>query len=273
MLCKHDDGSWTLYLSDTGDQMEFQELLPLLVSGPSLFFFIVFPLHRDLNEFFTIEYELPDGQWSKPYQSSLTLKEAILQSLATIAVMGTFSYKGMDHCVELKPKVGTHKNLLNPGIVEEDIKKKDEELQQIIKSMLYYREGLVEFVNQLIFTVNNLAVKDDDFVLVRSRVDMIAKRSEYHRIKHPCTLVHIQFYHSLMQDFEQIYDTASAPLLTHSRFLQLLKHLRIVPFRDGVKFLIPCVLERARDFWNARARMSAHAQAQAMIANHYARVI
>ena len=30
-------------------------------------------------------------------------------------------------------------------------------------------------------------------------------------------------------------------------------------------------LERARDFWNAR--MSAHAQAQAMIANHYARVI
>ena len=37
-LRQHLDGSWTLYLSDTGGQMEFQELLPLLVSGPSLFF-------------------------------------------------------------------------------------------------------------------------------------------------------------------------------------------------------------------------------------------
>ena len=50
-LLENLDGSWTLYLSDTGGQMEFQELLPLLVSGPSIFF-IVFPLHRNLNERF-----------------------------------------------------------------------------------------------------------------------------------------------------------------------------------------------------------------------------
>ena len=48
-LREHFDGSWSLYISDTGGQMEFQEILPLLVSGPSLFF-IVFPLHRDLND-------------------------------------------------------------------------------------------------------------------------------------------------------------------------------------------------------------------------------
>ena len=29
---------WTLYITDTGGQPEFQELLPILVSGPTLFF-------------------------------------------------------------------------------------------------------------------------------------------------------------------------------------------------------------------------------------------
>ena len=183
-LRQHLDGPWTLYLSDTGGQMEFQELLPLLVSGPSLFF-VVFPLHRDLNELFTIQYELPDGQQSEPYQSSLTLKEAILQSLATIAAMGTFTYKGVgDESVKLKPKVllvGTHKDLLNPATVEEDIKKKDAELQQMITTKSYYRENLIESAsrNQFIFAVNNLADNDDDFAAIRARVNTIAKLSRY----------------------------------------------------------------------------------------------
>ena len=183
-LRQHLSGSWTLYLSDTGGQMEFQELLPLLVSGPSLFF-IIFPLHRDLDELFTIQYELPDGQRSEPYQSSLTLKEAILQSLATIAAMGTFTYKGVGNdSVELKPKVvlvGTHKDLLNTTTVEKDIKKKDAELRQMITTKSYYRENLIESAskNQLMFTVNNLAEGDDDFAAIRARVNTIAKLSRY----------------------------------------------------------------------------------------------
>ena len=40
---------WMVYLTDTGGQIEFQEVLPLLVSGPSVFF-LVFRLDRDLNK-------------------------------------------------------------------------------------------------------------------------------------------------------------------------------------------------------------------------------
>ena len=48
------------------------------------------------------------------------------------------------------------------------------------------------------------------------------------------------------QDFERIYSTTSDPLLMHSRFFELLKHLRIiVPFLDGNKVFIPCVLAHA----------------------------
>ena len=335
-LRKQLDGSWTLYLSDTGGQMEFQELLPLLVSGPSLFF-IVFPLHRDLNELFTIEYELPDGQRSKAYQSSLTIKEAILQSLATIAAMGTFTYKGMGHCTELKPKVllvGTHKDLLT---ADKDIRKIDSDLQQTITSMSHYREGLVEFAseNQLIFAVNNLTENDDDFAPIRFRVNSIAELSEYkmsipthwlvfslvirsltdrvvsydqcYNVAQQCGIDSegelketLWFLHTKMgviryfpygdlskiiiidpqllfdriteliiktftfekagkllcdefkkkgifslEGFERI-NTTSDPLLTHQRFFELLKHLRIIiPFLNGVKFLIPCVLAHA----------------------------
>ena len=184
-LRKHFDGSWSLYISDTGGQMEFQEILPLLVSGPSLFF-IVFPLHRDLNERFMIEYQLSDGRQSQPYQSTLTLKEAILQSLATIAAMGTFTYKGMSKGVELKPKVllvGTHKDLLDsdPLLAQKMIEKIDGNLQKVITSMSYYRDGLVEFATekQLIFTVNNFAKDDSDFARIRSKVNAIATLPEY----------------------------------------------------------------------------------------------
>ena len=182
-LHKYLDGSWSLYLSDIGGQMEFQEMLPLLVSGPSLYF-IVFPLNRDLNELFTIEYHLPDGQRSQPYQSSLTLKEAILQSLATIAAMGTFVYKGKGKDVQLKPKVllvGSHKDMLDPATAQKKIEEIDCNLQQIVTSTSHYDDDILVFAteSQLIFTVNNLAEDDSDFALIRSRVSAVAKRIKY----------------------------------------------------------------------------------------------
>ena len=136
-----------------------------------------------MNVFF-IEYKLPDGQQSKPYQSSLTIKEAILQSLATIAAMGTFTYKGMDPDIELKPKVllvGTHKDQLDPAAVEDEIKRVDDDLKTTIQSMSHYREGLVAFASEdrLIFTVNNLADSDNDFAPIRSRVNKLSQLSEY----------------------------------------------------------------------------------------------
>lgn len=38
-LRKHLESSWSLYLTNTGGQIEFQELLPVLVCGPSIFFY------------------------------------------------------------------------------------------------------------------------------------------------------------------------------------------------------------------------------------------
>ena len=104
-LQQHFEKTWSLYLSNTGGQMEFQEILTLLVSGPCLFFY-TFRLDRDLNECYEIHYELPDGTKSDPYKSSISTIEGIVQSLASIAAMGIFVYRGSQKCkVRLRPKV------------------------------------------------------------------------------------------------------------------------------------------------------------------------
>ena len=183
-LRQHFENSWSLYLTDTGGQMEFQEVLPLLVSGPSIFF-ITFRLDQDLNQRFIIEYRLPDGGRSKPYESSLTVEEAILQTLASVASMGTFTYKGPQmKSVPLKPKVlivGTHKDKLDKATAESKIKEIDEYLQKLIKSTSHYREDLVEFSSesQLIFTVNNLSEDDSDFDKIKSSVEQVVKHPNF----------------------------------------------------------------------------------------------
>ena len=175
--------TWSLYLTNTGGQMEFQEVLPLLVSGPSMFFF-TFRLDRDLNERYVIEYELPDGTKAEPYTSSLTTIEGILQTLASIAAMGTFIYKGIQRStVPLRPKVflvGTHKDQLDSKTAKEHIARVDQQLQDAIKSTAHYKD-IIEFSSrsQLIFTVNNFSKSDADFQSIRLAVERIVNKKEF----------------------------------------------------------------------------------------------
>ena len=175
--------TWSLYLTNTGGQMEFQEVLPLLVSGPSMFFF-TFRLDRDLNERYVIEYELSDGTKVEPYTSSLTSIDGILQTLASIAAMGTFIYKGIQRStVALRPKVflvGTHKDQLDSKTAKEHIARVDKQLQEAIKSTAHYKD-IIEFSSkgQLIFTVNNFSESDTDFKSIRLAVERIVNKREF----------------------------------------------------------------------------------------------
>ena len=183
VLQQHFQKTWSLYLTNTGGQMEFQEVLPLLVSGPSIFF-ITFRLDRDLNKHYVIEYELSDGRKAEPYKSSLTAVEGILQTLATIAAMGTFAYKGLQkRKVPRRPKVffvGTHRDQLDSKTADGDIEKIDHQLQEIIMSTSHYR-SLIEYASpsRLIFAVNNFSVSDKDFKDIRSAVEQVIVRDEF----------------------------------------------------------------------------------------------
>ena len=183
---KHLEGTCIMYLTDTGGQLEFQELLSVLVSGPSVFF-LVFRLDWDLNTLFDIEYTDPDRGSSKPYRSSIILKDALLQSLASIASMGRFDYKRKGMQLEpLQPKVffvGTHKDKVR----KETIEKIESELDIAVKSTAFYRKGLVQLVESsdypnskhMLLTVNNLSEDDSDFELVRKAVAGVINQDEF----------------------------------------------------------------------------------------------
>ena len=178
---------WSLYLTNTGGQIEFQEILPLLVSGPSIFF-ITFSLHQDIEKSFSVEYQLQSGESSKSYQSSLSVLDSILQTLSSIAAMGSFVYKGLQKkCVPLKPKVfliGTHKDLLDENTKDTVIKGIDHILQRVIKSTSHYREGIIRFCSesQMIFTVSNFDQSDLDFQNIRSAVEHVVRIGEYRMV-------------------------------------------------------------------------------------------
>ena len=183
VLQQHFHKTWSLYLTNTGGQMEFQEVLPLLVSGPSMFFF-TFRLDRDLNKSYAIEYDLSDGTSAKPYTSTLTTLGGILQTLASVSAMGTFVYKGLQKgMVALRPKVflvGTHKDKLDSKKADKHIAKLDQQLQKTLKSTAHYKD-LVEFASptQLIFTVSNFSVSDLDFQNIRSAFERVVIKEEF----------------------------------------------------------------------------------------------
>ena len=184
-LREHLESSWSLYLTNTGGQIEFQEHLPLLVCGPSIFF-VTFPLHHDLDKPYEVQYQYPDGSVKK-YSSTPTLIQELLQTLATIYALDYASIPIGDEVVNLKPKVffiGTHKDCLvgTDSDREKKIKQIDEKLQIYVRQTSLFHQGSVQFAHsskQMLFTVDNYSKEDDDFQKIRSAVQQTVEKKCY----------------------------------------------------------------------------------------------
>ena len=168
------EGSFTFYLTDTGGQPPFQELLAALIAGPSVFF-LVFKLTDDLNQKYTVEYVRKGYEKSKPYVSSFTVKEILLQSLASIACICSYTDEGNDEAEPIRPKVvlvGTHKDLAS----EEQIQLVQQELKEMLQGTDYYRKEIVEFasMDEPAVTVDNLHPEGQDMQKVRDIIQRIA---------------------------------------------------------------------------------------------------
>ena len=197
----------SLYLSDTGGQIEFQELLPLLVAGLAIFVFL-FPLNVKLTDYFRISYRKEDGSEDNCYTSSLTIREALLQTLSSIDAMRTDT-----SIAKHKPYVfiaGTHKDCLvkevcGPAFIQdeatamdlEDVIKKeavinrkiaeiDDEIKSLIKEHKY--DDLVVYANpdkkQAIFAIDN-TMESEIFGDIRSRILQFIRSREEFRIQFP----------------------------------------------------------------------------------------
>ena len=172
--------SYSIYLTDTGDQVEFQEMVPLLISGPSIFFFL-FRIDQDLRSRFKISYRKKDRTVINSYVSSISTEDALLQCLASIDAMDVTAQSEVKTHQPLVFIVGTHKDLLGSN-AEEKISEIDRQLNNLVCKHGY--QHLVQYVdqqsNRLMFTVDNYSESEEDFERIRTRIsEIVIGRNEF----------------------------------------------------------------------------------------------
>ena len=187
------ENSLTIHFTDTGGQPEFQEIIPMLVAGPSLFL-LVFSLALSLDHCYEVKYDAVDEEL-EPYISAFTVKNVLLQCLASIACIGTQRKEKEGGMINIKPKVlfiGTQLDLLTDSSQLNQI---SSELWEAIG-----RQGLQHLVernlrNQCIFAVNNYDKSDASFNAIRKVVSDVAKREEeMYMVNLPVPFVLLDFY-------------------------------------------------------------------------------
>ena len=173
--------SFSLYLRDAGGHMAFQEMLSVLILGPSIFIF-VFRADLDLKDKFRVEYRASAGTSLNCINSSVTTEEAFLQFLSSVYAMDKSGKAGVKTHKPLVFIVGTHKDKLGHR-AEEKITELNEHLDSLIDSSHCFQD-LVQYADrekgQVMFTVDNTSKSDEDFALIRSKIySLVSERSEF----------------------------------------------------------------------------------------------
>ncbi len=178
---------WYLYLTDSGGQPEFQELIiSSLVSGPSIFF-LVFSFDKDLDKVYEVEFIDAQGRSITPYLSRHTTLETILQSFSSVASIERLTYIQKDG--KTKPRVlliGTHKDLVS----NERIAEVEKRFQKVLKELDPL--GMIEWASdsQMIFAVDNTQLPEaEDVQKIRNTVERLGTHrttSHEYEFKIPC---------------------------------------------------------------------------------------
>lgn len=138
-----------IYLIDSGGQPQFQELLPILVSGPSLFL-LTFSLAVPLDEVYKVHFTDKDGK-REDYLSNMRVSDVLTQSLASIRCTCSYQTNGKEK-VEVKPRVifmATMKSLVS-----------DEEIAAIDKQLKCLVE---EFCDMIVYNGSGVLFPVDSF--------------------------------------------------------------------------------------------------------------
>ena len=175
--------SITLFFSDTGGQPSFQEVLPALVSGPSIFF-LVFDLSISLDSIYKVNFNTESPNDIRKYDSAFTVRQVLLQCLQSIHSYCKGSSDGETTSPVNVLVIGTHKDKVS----DDDIKKIKSSFQKSIGTPGF--KSVFEDGNFLI-DVNNNDPKDGE--LVRKRVENIITQGKF-KVEIPISWLGLQFY-------------------------------------------------------------------------------
>ena len=177
------EGQCTIYFTDTGGQLEFQEVLPAIISGPSIFL-LVFNLEhakKGLDKEFPAVYKKSDGTFYEPPPgiSNFTVRDLILHILASIQGTSRYEFPKDGENKVIEPKVllvGTHSDCVTDSSVLNQI---EYDVQNLLKDTQYYRKGMLQVPcrkppnEKFVYMVNNESSKDPVFQKIQKKVRSI----------------------------------------------------------------------------------------------------
>ena len=182
----------SLYFRDTGGQVEFQEILTIVIYDPSIFFFVM-KTHVSLDQPLTLEYRRGDEVINE-YESSTTTRQALVQTLASIDA--TMKPTGITTHNPLVFIIGTHTDKLGSELQDkkERLKAKEKQLLDIDKDLeriitTHGFQHLVEYkdrkAKRILFPVDNISGEDADFQVIRQTINSKIIQSRRFQIKYP----------------------------------------------------------------------------------------
>ncbi len=176
----------SLYIRDTGGQVEFQESLSLLIFGSSVFIFVM-RTDIDIHTKNIIQYRSANGEIINQYQSSISTMDALIQFLTSVSAIQTTEDSGASVCH--KPMVfvvGTHIDKL--GSEASDILDKiNKMLHDMIHQMKF--SHLIcpadSLLKKVMYEIDNTSEEDEKFHCLRSDINQYIRSKSDFEVEYP----------------------------------------------------------------------------------------
>ncbi len=174
----------SIYIRDTGGQVEFQESLSLLIFGPSIFIFVL-KTNVDIHSKNTIQYRSATKEIINQYRSKISTMDALIQFLTSVSAIhiteeGVFQIDGTSVCH--KPIVfivGTHIDKLGS-----EAQSKLASINDVLYEMICERKfkHLVHLPNsacmKAMYEVDNTCEVDPGLRSLRSDINQYMKKGD-----------------------------------------------------------------------------------------------
>ena len=230
----------SLYIRDTGGQVEFQESLALLIYGPSIFIFVL-RTDIDIHKKTIIQYRAPSGEIFNQYKTSISTVDALVQFLTSVSAIdttteGVFQEGGVYR--SHKPIVfivGTHIDQLKSR-ASSVIAEINESLDKLIRHHNFSK--VVRYANinssKVMYTVDNTSEEDDNFEILRRSVNKFIGRHEFtvlYPVSYLLSCLELQNIKDTVISMDKFKQLASKFNITSNQVNHLLRFLH---FRIGI---------------------------------------
>ena len=223
----------SLYIRDTGGQVEFQESLTLLIYGPSIFIFVL-RTDIDIHKKNIIQYRAPSGKIINRYQSSISTVDALVQFLTSVSAIeitkeGVFQeggdYQSHEPVVFI---VGTHIDQLKSKadfVIAEINKSLDKIIHELgFTSVVRYCDADCK---KVMYTVDNTREDEENIGILRSHVNSYIENRLEFKVVYP--VGYLLFCLELQN--------VKATVISIASFTQLASKFSITSISDLLHFL------------------------------------